>query len=61
MTLPMHFRDKNPRLVAAALITGGAALLASTTAFSADAYPKAIRQAVDSGVRWFASFPPSPG
>lgn len=57
MTLPIHFRNKNPRFVAAALITGGAALLASTTAFSADAYPKAIRRAVDSGVKVIRQFP----
>lgn len=57
MTLPMHFRNFNPRFVAAALITGGAALLASTTAFSANAYPKAIRQAVDSGVKVIRQFP----
>ena len=43
MTLPMHFRNMNPRFIAAALVTGGAALIASTMAFSADTYPKAIR------------------
>ncbi|MES2756951.1 MAG: thiol:disulfide interchange protein DsbG [Pseudomonadota bacterium] len=47
----------NPRFIAAALVTGGAALLASTMAFSADAYPKAIRQAVDSGVKVIRQFP----
>ncbi len=57
MTLPMHFRNMNPRSIAAALVTGGAALIASTMAFSADTYPKAIRQAVDSGVKVVRQFP----
>ena len=57
MTLPIYLRNMNPRSIAAALITGGAALVASTTAFSADAYPKAIRQAVDSGVKVVRQFP----
>ena len=49
-------RNMNWRLIAAALVAGGAALIASTTAFSADAYPKAIRQAVDSGVNVIRQF-----
>ena len=57
MTLPIHLRNMNWRFIAAALVTGGAALVASTTAFSADAYPKAIRQAVDSGVKVIRQFP----
>jgi thiol:disulfide interchange protein DsbG len=57
MTLPIHFRNMNPRFIAAALVTGGAALVASTMALSADAYPKAIRQAVDSGVKVIRQFP----
>lgn len=57
MTLPIHSRNMNWRLIAAALAAGGAALVASTAAFSADAYPKAIRQAVDSGVKVIRQFP----
>ena len=57
MTLPMHSKNMNPRFIAAALVTGGAALIASTMALAADAYPKAIRQAVDSGVKVVRQFP----
>lgn len=57
MTLPIHFKNMKPRFIAAALLTGGAALVASTLAFSADTYPQAIRQAVDSGVKVVRQFP----
>lgn len=57
MTFPLQLRNMNLRSLAAALVTGGAALCASATAFSADAYPKAIRQAVDAGVKVIRQFP----
>lgn len=51
------FRKMNPRVAAAALVAAGAALVASSTVFSAEQYPKAIRKAVDSGVKVVKSFP----
>lgn len=57
MTLPTVFFNMNRRFKVVACLAGGAALIASSTAFSADAYPKAIRQAVDSGVKVLSQFP----
>lgn len=61
MSLPNAFFSKHRRFIAAATVAGGVALVASTTAFSADVYPKAIRQAVDSGVKVVKQFPAASG
>jgi thiol:disulfide interchange protein DsbG len=57
MATPIVFFKMNRRITAAAFAAVGAALVASSTAFSAEPYPKAIRQAVDSGVQVVKSFP----
>lgn len=49
------FSIMNRRAVAAAFVAGGA--LAASAAPAADAYPQAIRQAVDSGVKVVRQFP----
>ncbi|WP_426176882.1 thiol:disulfide interchange protein DsbG [Massilia sp. TWR1-2-2] len=56
MAKPTVFFEMSRRVAAAALV-GGAALVAASTVFSAEPYPKVIRQAVDSGVKVVKSFP----
>lgn len=60
MTLPTLFNLRR-RYIAAALVAGGAALVMPATATSSDAYPKAIRQAVDTGVKVVRQFPAASG
>lgn len=57
MVSPIFFIKRNLRTAVAGLIPAGAALLVSTAALAADAYPKAIRQAVNSGVKVVTQFP----
>lgn len=59
MALPTISLNIKRRCIIAA--AGGAALIASAAAWSADAYPKAIRQAVDTGVKVVRQFPAASG
>ena len=57
MIKPPVFFKMNRHIAAVAFVAVGATLVTTSTVFSAEPYPKAIRRAVESGVNVVKSFP----